>query len=49
MQDDTLVGCAALHIFWKDLAEIKSVAVLESSQHKGNRQKTCKGMHTGGS
>ncbi|MEK6634893.1 MAG: N-acetyltransferase, partial [Planctomycetota bacterium] len=35
MQDDTLVGCAALHIFWKDLAEIKSVAVLESSQHKG--------------
>lgn len=32
VQDDTLVGCAALHIFWKDLAEIKSVAVLESSQ-----------------
>ena len=35
MQDDTLVGCAALHIFWKDLAEIKSVAVLESSQRHG--------------
>ena len=32
IQDDTLVGCAALHIFWKDLAEIKSVAVLESCQ-----------------
>ena len=35
IQDDTLVGCAALHIFWKDLAEIKSVAILESRQHKG--------------
>ena len=35
IQDDTLVGCAALHIFWKDLAEIKSVAVLESTQRKG--------------
>ncbi len=35
IQDDTLVGCAALHIFWKDLAEIKSVAVLESSQRHG--------------
>ncbi len=34
-QDDTVIGCAALHIFWKDLAEIKSVAVLELSQHKG--------------
>lgn len=32
---DNLVGCAALHIFWKDLAEIKSVAVLESQQRKG--------------
>jgi amino-acid N-acetyltransferase len=35
IQDDTLVGCAALHIFWKDLAEIKSVAVLESFQRHG--------------
>ncbi len=35
IQDDTLVGCAALHIFWKDLAEIKSVAVQESSQRHG--------------
>jgi len=35
IQDDTLVGCAALHIFWKDLAEIKSVAVQETTQRKG--------------
>ncbi len=35
IEDGMVVGCAALHIFWKDLAEIKSVAVLESHQHKG--------------
>jgi amino-acid N-acetyltransferase len=34
-QNDTVVGCAALHIFWKNLAEIKSIAVLESHQHDG--------------
>lgn len=35
IQHDKVVGCAALHIFWKDLAEIKSIAVLESHQHRG--------------
>ncbi len=35
IQHDKVVGCAALHIFWKDLAEIKSVAVLESHQREG--------------
>ncbi len=35
IQDGQVVGCAALHIFWKDLAEIKSVAVMESCQRKG--------------
>ncbi|MDN3510750.1 MAG: N-acetyltransferase [Candidatus Jettenia sp. CY-1] len=35
IQHDKVVGCAALHIFWKDLAEIKSIAVLESHQHGG--------------
>ncbi|MCF6157138.1 MAG: N-acetyltransferase [wastewater metagenome] len=34
-QHDTIVGCAALHIFWKDLAELKSIAVVESYQHMG--------------
>jgi amino-acid N-acetyltransferase len=28
-------GCAALHIAWDDLAEIKSVAVNKSLRHKG--------------
>ncbi len=39
IQNDMLVGCAALHIFWKDLAEIKSVAVVETCQRNGIGQK----------
>jgi amino-acid N-acetyltransferase len=30
-----VVGCAALHISWEDLAEIKSVAVLKNLHGKG--------------
>lgn len=30
-----LVGCAALHVMWSDLAEVKSVAVAEGSQRHG--------------
>jgi amino-acid N-acetyltransferase len=30
-----VVGCAALHISWEDLAEVKSLAVEESSLRKG--------------
>jgi len=30
-----VVGCAALHINWSELAEIKSVAVAEEYQRKG--------------
>ncbi|MDO8136183.1 MAG: N-acetyltransferase [Candidatus Brocadiales bacterium] len=30
-----IIGCAALHIFWKDLSEIKSLAVQETHQRKG--------------
>jgi amino-acid N-acetyltransferase len=32
--DGKIIGCAALHIMWEDLAEIKSLAVAESSQNK---------------
>ncbi|MEK7297828.1 MAG: N-acetyltransferase [Planctomycetota bacterium] len=39
IQDNQFVGCSALHIFWKDLAEIKSLAVMESFQDKGIGQK----------
>ena len=33
-QDDQVLGCAALHVMWSDLAEVKSVAVLEESQRQ---------------
>ncbi len=32
-ENGRLIGCAALHIVWEDLAEIKSLAV--SEEHKG--------------
>ena len=34
-QDGKVIGCAALHICWDDLAEIKSVAVVTHKQGKG--------------
>ena len=37
VENGRVKGCAALHVFWKDLAEIKSVAVDENFQKKGNR------------
>ena len=30
-----MIGCAALHITWLDLAELKSLAVQESQQSRG--------------
>lgn len=32
---DEIIACAALHIAWSDLAEIRSVAVAEDQQRKG--------------
>jgi amino-acid N-acetyltransferase len=34
-QNGGVTGCAALHIMWSDLAEVKSVAVIEDSQRQG--------------
>lgn len=34
-EKDEVVACAALHISWSDLAEIRSVAVAEDKQRKG--------------
>jgi len=34
-QGERVIACAALHIMWSDLAEIKSVAVAEGSQRQG--------------
>lgn len=32
---EDVIGCAALHVFWLDLAEIKGVAVVEEMQNQG--------------
>ena len=34
-QGGEVTGCAALHVMWSDLAEVKSVAVVEDSQQQG--------------
>ena len=34
-EGERVVACAALHIMWSDLAEIKSVVVAEGSQRQG--------------
>ena len=34
-RDERVIACAALHISWSDLAEIKSVAVDEENQRQG--------------
>ena len=34
-QGERVIACVALHISWLDLAEIKSVAVVEDSQEQG--------------
>ena len=34
-ENGKIVGIGSLHVYWEDLAEIKSLAVLEEYQHKG--------------
>ncbi len=34
-QGERVIACAALHVMWSDLAEIKSLAVAEGSQRQG--------------
>ncbi len=34
-ESERVIACAALHVSWADLAEIKSVAVAEESQRQG--------------
>jgi amino-acid N-acetyltransferase len=34
-QGERVIACAALHVMWSDLAEVKSVAVAEESQRHG--------------
>ena len=39
---ERVIACAALHIIWEDLAEIKSLAVAEGSRNLGNGMKLVK-------
>ena len=34
-ENGEILGVGSLHVFWEDLAEIKSLAVLKEHQHKG--------------
>jgi len=34
-QDERVLACAALHVMWSDLAEVKSLAVAEEKQKQG--------------
>jgi amino-acid N-acetyltransferase len=34
-EEDRMVACAALHIYWADLAEVRAVAVSEDRQNQG--------------
>ncbi len=34
-EGERVIACAALHISWSDLAEMRSVAVAEDTQHQG--------------
>ena len=33
--EGAIIGCAALHVFWEDLAELKCLAVSEGAQGRG--------------
>lgn len=43
VEDGEIVGCVALHIFWKDLSELKSLAVKEPYQGRGIGEALVKG------
>jgi amino-acid N-acetyltransferase len=34
-QGERVIACASLHVFWSDLAEIRSLAVAEGNQEQG--------------
>ena len=34
-EGDKVVACASLHVFWSDLAEVRSLAVAEANRDKG--------------
>ena len=43
--DQAIVGCAATHLFWSDLAELKCLAVREEIQGQGIGKALCLACH----
>lgn len=43
--DGHVVGCAATHLFWADLAELKCLAVREDCQGRGVGRAICLACH----
>jgi amino-acid N-acetyltransferase len=41
-----VVGCAAVHIFWSDLAELKCLAVSDEFQRQGIGRRLCEALQT---
>ncbi len=41
VEDGGVLGCAAAHIFWSDLAELKCVAVADAAQGQGVGRAMC--------
>lgn len=41
----TITGCAAAHIFWSDLAELKCLAVSDECQGQGIGRRLCETLH----
>ena len=41
---DEVIGCAALHVFWEDLAELKCLAVSENAHGQGVGRKLRRGL-----
>jgi len=35
IENDEVIGCGALHVLWEDLAEVRTVAVIESMRGQG--------------
>jgi amino-acid N-acetyltransferase len=43
--DGQIVGCAATHIFWGDLAELKGLAVADTHMGRGVGRAVCAACH----
>lgn len=45
VEEDKVIGCASMHLFWSNLAELKCVAVEEARQRQGVGRAVVDGCH----